>query len=195
MNEEVSTSNAPQLRFKTSDGKIVDATAGFDKFSLMVWDILQIQLDVLNSEPIELTQIHSLVLQQINVFVQRLTEHGELLKDSLPCGTSEDFVWNEFTVLTFAINYKIAFNYFKLKQLPLFEDWANGLSTNMLIHMSNAGDFLQMKSVVHFALAILSGRVKEKSVEELRTLLNETNEMDNDMRVQFEKAQKAHPDL
>ena len=92
---EVSTSS--QISFKTSDDKLIKANDNFDKLSLMLSDLMSIQWDALSAEPIELKQIHSLVLTEINKFVERLCT-DEALKERVPYGQYDDIVWNEFTV-------------------------------------------------------------------------------------------------
>lgn len=61
--------------------------------------------------------------------------------------------------------------------------------------MANAGHFLQMSYITHFALAVLSDKVKDMPLEELRAVLNESDEMDEEIALQLEKARKTHPEL
>jgi NifU-like protein involved in Fe-S cluster formation len=65
----------------------------------------------------------------------------------------------------------------------------------MLIHIANAGQYLQMKVITHFSISILAERAKGKSQDELRQFLNESNEMDEEMRLQLDKVRKTHPGL
>jgi hypothetical protein len=92
---EPSTSDI-QVTFKTADGKLITAASGFTKFSHLVADLMQIQLQVQQNEPIDLAQIHSRVVEQVNELVQRL--ENEELKGQMPVGKFEDELWNEFTV-------------------------------------------------------------------------------------------------
>jgi hypothetical protein len=66
----------------------------------------------------------------------------------------------------------------------------------MLIRMANAGQYMQMKAVVHPSLAVLAERAKKMDTrEELRQFLNESDEMDNEMLEQLEKVRRTRPDF
>jgi hypothetical protein len=92
-----SQENAPiEVVFKTSDGKLIQAAPNFIEFSHLVSDLMQIQLEVQQNEPIDLAQIHSQVLEQINILVQKI-ESGKF-KGIIPIGKYDDALWNKFTV-------------------------------------------------------------------------------------------------
>lgn len=61
--------------------------------------------------------------------------------------------------------------------------------------MANAGYFLQMKFIVHVTLMVLAERIKDKPLSEMRELLNESDEMDEEMKTQLGKALSTYPDL
>jgi hypothetical protein len=54
-------------------------------------------LDIQCSDAIDLPQVHSQVLEQINSFVERLTGANNL-KGQIPWDSYEDGDWTEFTV-------------------------------------------------------------------------------------------------
>jgi hypothetical protein len=89
---EASTS---QIIFKTSDKKLVKAADNFEKLSLMLCDMISIQL--LKNDPIELENIHSRILEKINECVDRLFA-DEALSKQVPYNEYEEAKWNEFTV-------------------------------------------------------------------------------------------------
>lgn len=65
----------------------------------------------------------------------------------------------------------------------------------MLIRVANAAQFMQIKAVVHPVLAVLAEKTKSTNLDALRRLLNETDEMDDDMRAQYEKIRHTHPHM
>lgn len=93
---EVSTSNvSTPISFKTSDGKIIEVADHFKKFSLMLSDLLQ--LDIERTVPIELTEVHSTVLEEINALLENFANEDGL-KGQIPYGKFDDETWNEYTV-------------------------------------------------------------------------------------------------
>ena len=94
MEQSTSDGLAP-LAFKTSDGKVINVVDDFKRLSLMLADLLQ--LDIQRSDAIDLPQVHSQVLEQINSFVERLTGVNNL-KGQIPWDSYEDGDWTEFTV-------------------------------------------------------------------------------------------------
>jgi glycerol-3-phosphate O-acyltransferase len=71
---------------------------------------------------------------------------------------------------------------FQINNLKAFKRWSETVSNDMLIHIANAAQFLQMKACSHCALAILAERCRDLPVNELRKTLHETADTDVEQR-------------
>ncbi|KAI6175033.1 hypothetical protein M3Y97_00987100 [Aphelenchoides bicaudatus] len=177
MEIEVPSESSPVV-FKTLDEKLVTVTKDFRNFSLMLNDLLELGIN--HENPIDLLEIHSTVLEQIKSFVKKLVENDNIFKGLMPKETFDDEPWNEFT----CANYSV------------FDNWLASTNSNLLIQMANAGQFLQMKAIVHPVLAVLAERAKQLNGRgELLNFLNELEDDDDEMRSQLEKMLRLRPDF
>ncbi|KAI6204006.1 hypothetical protein M3Y94_00622600 [Aphelenchoides besseyi] len=169
----VDKTSEAQITFKTSDGHTIVAAPNFDRYSILLSDIVKLQLEG-TMQPIELVSISSEVLNHINDFLKNLNANCS----NIPIDASET-EWQVFTN----------------ENLVHYLNWSRDTSSEMLISIANAAQYLQMDVAAHYALACLSDRCNDLNIDDMRILLQENDDMDDEMKSQIEDLKSTVPDF
>ncbi|KAI6208724.1 hypothetical protein M3Y96_00145300 [Aphelenchoides besseyi] len=169
----VDKTSEAQISFKTSDDRTIVAAPNFDRYSILLSDIVNLQLEG-TTQPIELVSISSKVLNHINDFLNNLNANSF----NIPVDGSET-EWQVFTN----------------KNLVHYLNWTRDTSSEMLISVANAAQYLQMDVAVHYALACLANRCNDLNIHDMRNVLQENDDMDDEMKTQIENLKSTVPDF